>query len=77
MNKEKKKIIDEDFKKIVVERIKQMPEELKVSLGGEKGFLSKEEMIKNIENETEMGVELLNIQLRYLRSLKKGIAIPE
>lgn len=75
--KSENKIINEELKKIIIERLKQMPENLKVSLGGEKGFLNKEDMIKNIEEETETGIQLFNIQLNYVRSLKKGIMLPE
>lgn len=75
--KEKKQVINEELKKIVIERLKSMPENLKVSLGDKEGFLSKKEIVENIEKETEMGIALYNIQVYHLLSLKKGIILPK
>jgi len=72
---EEKHIVNKELKKVIIERVKTMPENLKVSLGGEKGFLDKKEIIENIEKETEIGVELYNIHLNHLLFLKKGIIL--
>lgn len=74
--KNEKKQTNEELKKIVIERLKTMPEDLKVSLGDKEGFLSKDEIIENIENETDTGKQILQIQINYIRSLKKGVIIP-
>ena len=73
--KNKKNVMNEELKEIIIERLKSMPEELKVSLGVKKGFLNKEEIIENIEEETDTGIEIYTIQVNHLLSLKKGIIL--
>lgn len=64
--------IDEELKKIVIARLEVFPSDKKISIGSV-GEFTKQEMIENVEQETEVGEKIIEIQLNYLRSLKEGI----
>ena len=64
--------IDEELKKIVIARLEIFPSDKKISIGSS-GELTKQQMIENVEKETEVGEKIVEIQLHYLRSLKEGI----
>lgn len=62
-------IKDEEVKKIVIARLRSLPSEIKISLGFEKGF-SKDELIKRVEKQDEVGEKIIQMQLEYLQSLR-------
>lgn len=64
--------IDEELKRIVIARLEIFPADQKISIGSV-GELTKEEMIESVEQGTTIGKKIVEIQLNYLRSLKKGI----
>ncbi len=64
--------IDEEVKKIVIARLEIFPSDKKISIGSV-GELTKQEMIDNVERETNIGEKIIEVQLGYLRSLKEGI----
>ncbi len=70
MNTQNKKEI---IKKIVVERVKSMSPTVKIALGSKGEFLGKEELLKEINNDTPTGKKIVEIQLRYMRALKEGM----
>jgi len=47
-----------------------MPSNIKVSIGGRD--LSRDELIKEVKDDTEFGRLISQMQLEYLRSMKKG-----
>jgi len=61
----------EEIKKLVLIRLEAMPPDIKVSIGSEKD-LSREELFREVKNETELGKLIIKMQLEYLRSMKKG-----
>lgn len=64
-------MIDKDLiKKIITERIKAMPYNIKISLGN--NFLNKNQMLNEISNNTKVGKKIINIQFKYLRALTHG-----
>ncbi|HLC55445.1 MAG TPA: hypothetical protein VJJ75_02835 [Candidatus Nanoarchaeia archaeon] len=63
---------DETIKNIVIERLRQMSPNFKVALGDRGRFLKRDELIKEIEDDTSLGHQIIKIQLLYLESLKKG-----
>lgn len=73
---DKKKITDEDIRKLVIERLKSFPSGKKVSLGSE-GDFSKEELINHVEDKDKIGKKIIEIQLAYLQSLKGGMLLDE
>lgn len=61
-------------KEIVIERLRQAPPTFKISLGAADGkFMNRDELIEEVERESEIGEEIVNIQLAYLRAFKKGV----
>ena len=70
MKKEEK---DEIIKKIVLERIKSMSPNVKIALGSNGKFLDKDGLLKEVSSGTTTGKKIIDIQLRYMRALKKGI----
>lgn len=64
--------INEEIKKIVIARLEVFPSDKKISIGSI-GELTKEEMIENVEKETDIGKKIAEVQLNYLRTLKEGI----
>jgi len=69
MTEDHQKII----KKIVIERVRAMSPNVKIALGSNKGFLDKDQLISEINKDSEMGKKIVNIQLRYMRALKEGL----
>ena len=61
----------EEIKKLVVIRLESMPPNIKVSIGSGKD-LSREELVNEVKNESELGKLIIKMQLEYLRSMKKG-----
>lgn len=60
-------------KEIVIERLRQTPPTFKISLGAVDGkFMNRDELIEEVKKESDIGDEIINIQLGYLRAFKKG-----
>jgi len=76
MSKTKKQLaspskkIPEDIKKLVMARILASSGDLGVSIGS-KGY-TKKEMLKSVERGDEIGQEIVNIHMEYLRDMAKG-----
>jgi len=70
-NKEKDKM-DEGLKRIVIAGLEVFPSDKSISIGSI-GELTKQEMIENVEKETDVGEKIVEIQLNYLRSFKDGV----
>lgn len=74
MTKKNKDSIEEIKEEIVIERLRQMPPTVKISLGQLDGkFLNKEDMIKEIQKGTDIGKKIVNIQFRYIKAFKEGL----
>ncbi len=73
MNNKKtvKSVTDEEIRKLVVSRLRSFPSGKKISIGAD-GEFSKEELIKRVEENDEIGKKITDIQLNYLRFLKEG-----
>lgn len=77
--KEETRKIEPEIKEIVLFRIKssKLPQNIRLSIGE----LSKEPMtiretIKHVEQEDEIGRKIIEMELNYLKALKKGL-IPQ
>ena len=68
-------MVSEDIKKLVITRLQAMPPNLKLSIG-KYGTFTKEELIERVQKEDEVGKLIIEMQLKYLRSFKKGIICP-
>lgn len=61
------------LKQIVLERLRQTSPNFKVALGSKEGFLHKEQLINEVSKNTDLGRKIIDIQRKYLESLKEGI----
>ena len=65
-------MVDEEIKELVITRLKTMPANIKMSVGSY-GIFSKNELIESVKKENEVGKLVIEMQLKYLKSFKKGI----
>mgnify|MGYP001609613927 CR=1 FL=1 len=72
----KKQITDEDIRKLVIARLRMLSSGKKLSIGSD-GEFTKEELIKSVEADDQIGKKITEIQLHYLRSLKEGLFFNE
>jgi len=72
MADEKNNQIDEQVKKVVIANLQGLSPDLRMHIGSA-GEFSREELIDNVEKETDVGNKIVEIQLNFLRSLKEGI----
>lgn len=70
MNKDKKEKI---IKELIIERIKSMAPNVKIALGSKGDFLTKEDILTQVNKDTDIGKKIIQIQLKYLRALKEGL----
>lgn len=74
MNEKEEKALEKMEKEIAIERLRQVPPTVKVSFGTSTGeFMNRDEMIEQIEKDTDLGKKIVKIQLEYLKAFKKGI----
>ena len=66
-----KTIKDRNEKELVLARVRAYSDDFELSIGG-KGTFSKDKIVENIEEETEMGKEIVEMQMEYLRDLVSG-----
>lgn len=71
MQKEEKKK-QEEIKKLVIARLDSLPPDISISVGSE-GQFNKTELIKQINDDTEIGKKMIKLELEYMRKLKEGI----
>lgn len=64
------KKIQEDMRKLVIERIKATSGDLGISIGST--FYTKDQVLKHVEVGDEIGQEIIDMQMEYLRDLAKG-----
>ena len=64
--------IEEQIKKTVIARLEVMSQDKKMSIGAS-GEFSREELIEKVKRGDPIGKKMIQIELDFLRSLKKGI----
>lgn len=62
--------VKNDIKKLVLERIKAASDELEISIGTTS--YSKKQILESVEKEDDVGKEIIDIQIEYLRDMAKG-----
>jgi len=67
-----KEPIPENVKRLVILRLETLPSDKKISIGSY-GDFKKEELIAHVEKEDEIGKKMVEVELEFLRALKKGI----
>lgn len=63
--------LNEIKREIVIERLRQIPPKVSIAFGTSSGFMSGDDMIKQVENDTEIGKKIIEIQFTYLKAFKK------
>ena len=58
------------IKELVVARINALSDELEISVGGEN--ITKEEILKSVTEGNELGQEVIEMQLKFLRDMAEG-----
>ena len=64
---------DEEVRKLVVARLAVLSSDTSVSIGSD-GSFSRDELIQRVEADDEIGREIVDIQLVWLRSWKQRLA---
>lgn len=60
----------DDFQELVYERLKTLPKDLEISIGG--GTFSKEEALEHVKKNDEIGKNIILINMEYLSALTSG-----
>ena len=71
MGKKKKKI-KKEIKDLVIYRLGLLPPDKKISIGSS-GEFTKDQLIKHVEKEDDIGEKITEIELAYLQAIKDGI----
>lgn len=61
-----------DTRELVIARLSTLPENRKISIG-HYGEMSKEEIIRHIQQNDEIGKKFVEIELAYLKKLVQGV----
>lgn len=69
----KKKMSDEEVRKLVVARLSVLSPDMYIAIGSD-GSFSRDELIQRVEANDEIGKEIADIQLAWLRSWKQRLA---
>jgi len=64
-------MVSEDEVKIVLERLKTMPGNLKIAIG-DVGSFTKDQLISEVGLRSEIGELIVEVYMNYLRSFKKS-----
>jgi len=62
--------IQRDIKELVLARIMAASDDLRIAIGAME--FTKKEMIENVKEGNEIGKEIMDIQMEYLRDMAKG-----
>jgi len=65
------KISDAEIRKLVVERLRTLPSGKQISIGNQ-GSFNKDELIEKVELGDNLGKKIIEVELEFLRALKKG-----
>lgn len=70
--------IEELEKQITLARLRQAPPTFKVSFGMSDGkFLSRDELIQQVQQNTDIGQKIIKVQMAYLKALKNNLRVKE
>ena len=65
------KKIDSDLKKIVLAKIENYDDDWLLSIGSS-GTFDKDEILKEVENETDVGLKVVEIQRDFMEDMANG-----
>lgn len=62
--------MEQEIINLVIARLKTIPENASLSVGGRKEPIAVEDLIKEVKDQTEIGKKIIESQLYFLRSLQ-------
>ncbi len=62
--------LNQDIINLVIARLKTIPSNANLSVGSEKEPMAAEDLIREVQNKTEIGKKIVESQLFFLRSLQ-------
>lgn len=65
--------VSQEIVNLVVSRIEAMPPNVELSVG-QGGDYTKEQLIDSVRKQDDIGRQMIDVQMEYLRSLGKGIS---
>lgn len=68
----REKEIQKDIRELVLARIRAASGDLRVSIGSIAKGYSKKELIESVEAGNDIGMEIVDIQMEYLRDIAQG-----
>lgn len=63
------KSLDEEIRQLVIERLKTIPSDKKISIGSE-GDFTVEELIERVKKNDEVGEKIVEVEMTFLQSWK-------
>lgn len=63
--------LNEQLKKLVLERVGSMPDTLRMSVGSEE--LTKNDLLKHVKQGDDIGNQVMEMELEFLRDLASGM----
>ena len=64
--------IQNDIRNLVMERIRAMSSNLQVSIGDDGKILTKDSMLRDVKNNTNIGKKIVKIQMDFLKDMASG-----
>ena len=64
-------VSQQEIKDLVIARLESLPSDKKISIGSS-GEFSKDELIESVKAGNKVGKKIIDIELGFLRALKKG-----
>ncbi len=75
--KKEEKIISDDLKDLVIERLDILPPDLAFFIGSEGKKFSKKELIESVRRGDEVGRQVVEMEMSFLKALKDGVLLEE
>lgn len=63
--------VEREIKNLVIARLKTLPDDKSISVGSE-GDFTKEELVKHVEEDDEIGKKIVEAEMNFLRAFKEG-----
>jgi len=71
------KEISNDLKDLVMARLELLSSDKRVSIGSDGKEYSKQELIEQVKNGTDIGKKIIDVELTFLKALKDGVLLEE
>ncbi len=63
--------IEKEIRQLVIERIRTMPDNINISIGGDSDY-TKEQIMKSVEIGDDAGQQFIRMQMDFLRAVTEG-----